>query len=664
MKSTYGLGVDAGGTYTDAVILNFKTGKVEDSRKALTTQPDPSDGIRASLSEMSSDLLGRVSMVSLATTFATNAIVEDRGAEAGLILVGYNELPPEIPRNTRVLMVEGGHTVSGEERARLDLQAVGEKLDTFLVGLDAVAVAGFFSVRNPAHELKVAQFIRDRYDLPVVRGHRLSMRLDALKRATTAWWNARLIPLISNLVKATKKVLSEKGIQAPLMVVRGDGTLMSAETALERPVDTLLSGPAASILGARYLSGLSDALVVDMGGTTTDMAILKDGNVAIDPQGARVGKWKTHVEAAKVRTIGVGGDSLIFVNRDRELSVGPRRVIPLCVLAERHPEVVNFLQTVLGLVEKAPYQSLIPCSFYMRTGRENRGGAPLPEYLSAHPVSEFLLCRDSGKTFCSWELEHLERKGRVFRSSLTPTDIRVAEEQFEFGNREAAKLGLAIFSRHLGMEESGFVENVEEKIGEKLCLEAVNLVGDKNDNALSQLVGRWFKPKSSNAKGVDLDVQVTLTAPVIGVGAPAAAYLPGIFRRLHTKCVLPKAYEVCVAVGSVVGMVDITVAAKIIPGESGHFVLYTDTGREEFDTEEEAVSKGRRHLEELARKRMVQDHVVGPLLDFSVDQRKATTKSGEDIYLETELRLRATGRPNVMEQGHMSNQLCDGKAGT
>ena len=328
MKSIYGLGVDAGGTYTDAVILNFKTGKVEDSRKALTTQPDPSDGIRASLSEMSSDLLGRVSMVSLATTFATNAIVEDRGGEAGLILVGYNELPPEIPRNTSVLMVEGGHTVSGEERARLDLQAVEEKLDTFLDGLDAVAVTGFFSVRNPAHELKVAQFIRDRYDLPVVRGHRLSMRLDALKRATTAWWNARLIPLISNLVKATKKVLSEKGIQAPLMVVRGDGTLMSAETALERPVDTLLSGPAASILGAKYLSGLSDALVVDMGGTTTDMAILKDGNVAIDPQGAKVGKWKTHVEAAKVRTIGVGGDSLIFVNRDRELSVGPPRSIP------------------------------------------------------------------------------------------------------------------------------------------------------------------------------------------------------------------------------------------------------------------------------------------------------------------------------------------------
>jgi len=656
MESVYGLGIDAGGTYTDAVLMNFETGKVVGSSKALTTQPNPSEGIRVALSKMDPDLLVRVSMVSLATTFATNAIVEDRGAEAGLILVGYNELPPEIPRKTRVLMVEGGHTVSGEERAPLNLGIVERKLDTFLDGLDAVAVAGFFSVRNPDHELRVAQLIRDRYDLPVVRGHRLSMSLDALKRATTAWWNARLIPIISNLIKATKKVLSEKGIRAPLMVVRGDGTLMSGETALERPVDTLLSGPSASILGAKHLSGLNDALVVDMGGTTTDMASLIDGKVAIDPQGARVGKWKTHVQAARVRTIGIGGDSLISVNRDRELSVGPRRVVPLCVLSEQYPSVLEMLHSVLTLINMAPFQSVIPCSFYIRTGsQKNDRKSPLPDYLDSEPVSEFLLCKNTFKGSRSWELENYERQGLIFRSSLTPTDIRVAAGRFGLGNRDAAQLGLAIFARHLGIKESGFIESVEEKIREKLCLEAVALVGDKNDEALSRLVGRWFRQPSLNAKGVDLDVQVTLTAPVVGVGAPAGECLPKTFHRLHTECILPKAYDVCVAVGSVVGMVDITFTAKVMPDDSGRYVLHMDAGRQKFSTEKDAVEQGREHLEEVARDRMAQDHVARPLLEFTADKKKAKSGSGEEIHLETELRIRATGRPNVMEQGHKSN---------
>ncbi len=90
------------------------------------------------------------------------------------------------------------------------------------------------------------------------------------------------------------------------MIVKGDGTLMSVEMSIDRPIDTILSGPAASILGAKFLANTENALIVDMGGTTTDMALLIDGRVSINPQGAQVGKWKTHVEAAKVRTTGSG----------------------------------------------------------------------------------------------------------------------------------------------------------------------------------------------------------------------------------------------------------------------------------------------------------------------------------------------------------------------
>jgi len=652
MKSEYGLGIDAGGTYTDVVLVDFATSKVVNASKAPTTHPDASEGIRAALAGVGADLLPQVRMVSLATTFATNAIVEDRGAKAGLILVGYDEVPPDLPRSTHVLMVEGGHTVTGEEKALLDLGAIEERIDTFLRGVDAVAVTGFFSVRNPEHELRVAQLIRNRYDLPVVRGHRLSMRLDAVKRATTAWWNARLIPLISSLIGSTTRVLSEKGIQAPLMVVRGDGSLMSAQTALDRPVDTLLSGPAASILGAKYLSGLENALIVDMGGTTTDMATLSGGRVIIDPQGAQVGRWKTHVEAAKVRTIGLGGDSLISPNGDQQLSVGPRRVMPLCVLAERYSKVSQMLRNILRRIDKAHSLSLNPCSFYVIHGQQNNGTKPfLPGFLEAGPVSELLLFEDA----CNWsstlDLDHSEKQGLVFRSSLTPTDIRVASGQFSLGSREAAQLGLAIFARYMGMDETSFAEVVEEEISKRLCVEAVTYVGDKDDEALSSLSERWFLQPPFPTNGVGLDVQLTLTAPVIGVGAPAPAYLPMTFRRLHTECIVPEAYEVSVAVGAVVGMVDITVIGKVVPSDTGRYYLYTAAGKETFTSLEQTLESGRRLLEDLVRERMRRSHVAEPLLDFLVEEKRVKTGHGEEIHLETELRLRATGRPNVWDQG-------------
>ncbi len=292
MSTRFGLGIDAGGTYTDVALLDLTTGKVVVYAKSLTTRPDPSDGIRNALAKINKEFLPEVSMISLATTFATNAIVEDRGAEAGLILIGYDEKPADIPVTTRVLMVDGGHTVSGDEKAPLDLSFLRENLDSFLNGLEAVAITGFFSVRNSDHEHQAARLIRERHDVSIVLGHQLSMRLDAMRRATTAWWNARLIPLVRNLIRATENVVSEMNISAPLMIVKGDGTLMSVEMSMDRPIDTILSGPAASILGAKFLANTENALIVDMGGTTTDMALLIDGRVAINPQGAQVGNGR------------------------------------------------------------------------------------------------------------------------------------------------------------------------------------------------------------------------------------------------------------------------------------------------------------------------------------------------------------------------------------
>jgi len=649
--TNYGLGIDAGGTYTDAVIMELGTGKVLENRKSPTTQPDPSSGIFSALETIDTNLLRQVSMVSLATTFATNAIVEDRGAKAGIILVGYDDVPPEIPKTTRVLMVKGGHTVSGEEKEPLELDAFAGQLGRFIENLDAVAVTGFFSVRNPQHEIQVAEIIRKKHHLPVVRGHRLSARLNAIKRATTAWWNARLIPLISDLIKATEKVLSDYKIDAPLMIVRGDGTLMSAQTAMDRPVDTLLSGPAASILGTKHLSGLDNALIVDMGGTTTDMASLSGGRVAIDPQGATVGKWKTHVEAAKVRTVGLGGDSIISVNSDRTLVVGPRRVIPLCVFAQQNPEVTALLEKILKIMDRIPFGRIHPCSFYILNRSSKESTEPdLSDFQDSGLISEYLQFTGTDDWFAADRLKRLERLGLLFRSSFTPTDLRVASGQFDLGVRRAAQLGLSVFAGHVNIEEAELIDSVEETISKKLCMETIAFLEEDKENAFSDLIPHWFYSRTPESGGrVGLDLRVSLTAPVIGAGAPAATCLPNAFKPICSDCVLPEAFDVSVAVGAVVGMVDRDFRAIIRPGADGRFILHSEQSRKEFDSITEATDYGRKVLESLANDSMRKDYVKEPLFDFNVDEKTAQSKTGEHVYLETLLNLRATGRPDVQQ---------------
>ncbi len=480
--------------------------------------------------------------------------------------------------------------------------------------------------------------MRGTHDVSVVLGHQLSMRLDAMRRATTAWWNARLIPLIRNLIRATENVLAEMRISAPLMIVKGDGTLMSVEMSFDRPIDTILSGPAASILGARFLANTENALIVDMGGTTTDMALLINGRVSINPQGAQVGKWKTHVEAAKVRTMGLGGDSLIAMGEEGTLSIGPRRVIPLCLLAGRFPETIDLLKMILQRVKGYRRRGVNPCSFYIQ------GDSPPPL------LSEFLLFEDPERWSMILNIKQDEKNGATFRSALTPTDVRVASGKFHFGNREASELGLAVFAKYAGVEEANFQETIEEEISRRLCLEAVCFVGDTDIESLRWVTQQWFRKTPSPKPEIDLDLQVTLTAPVIGAGAPAAAYLPIAFEKLNTECILPEPFSVACAVGAVVGVVNVHLTGEIRPTSSGKYSLHTPQGKKVFDTHPQALDQGEKILDALAKDQMIKNHVADPLIDFSTEERKVKTSSGQEVYLETVLYVEATGRPNVWKQ--------------
>ena len=257
------LGIDTGGTYTDAVLIEDDA-TVLASAKSLTTRQDLAIGVgRAVEAVLASAKIApeAVAMAALSTTLATNALVEGQGLRVALICAGFKDADldrqglREALKGDPVLFAAGGHSHSGVEAKQLDREAVSAFIDSVSEQVTGFAIAGRFATRNPAHELEIAVLVRDATGLPTTCSHHLSSRLNGPKRAVTAVLNARLVGMIDALIGRAEQRLRDLGIDAPLMVVRGDGALMSTAQARTRPIETILCGPAASIVGARWLTG-------------------------------------------------------------------------------------------------------------------------------------------------------------------------------------------------------------------------------------------------------------------------------------------------------------------------------------------------------------------------------------------------------------------------
>jgi len=322
------------------------------THKSLTTKRDFSIGIEQVIDGIHIDDPAAVKMVSISTTLATNAIAEGKGKRVALFLIGYD---PELIANFRMqdrfatphfFYFRGGHDLYGREKAELDLPGILAQVNKIKDRIDALAVSSYFSPLNPEHENRTYKAISSICDLPIVLGHQLSTKLGSVERATTAALNASLLAVLQDFIIAARRAMERRRIVAPLMVVRGDGTLMSDEFAARTPVETIHSGPAASAIGGRFLSNLDEALIVDVGGTTTDLALIEDGQVRVSTEGATVGEYKTSVQAANLLSIALGGDSHIRVARDGQIIVGPERVMPLAYLAHQYADVGRRLRAL------------------------------------------------------------------------------------------------------------------------------------------------------------------------------------------------------------------------------------------------------------------------------------------------------------------------------
>ena len=655
--SRMGLGIDAGGTYTDAVIYDFQSDSVLQKAKALTTKWDFTIGIGHALDSLGAKVLRHVDLVALSTTLATNAIVENRGQPVGLLLMPpFDVFDEEDVTHRPLRIIQGRINISGDVLMPVNPDQVRRFVHELINqhGVRAFAVCGYASHANPVHEMEVKTIIRQECSLSVTCGHEVSDGLDYRLRSTTAALNARIIPNLETLIDQVKVVLKRRGIQAPVMVVRSDGSLMDTALARERPIETILSGPAASVSGARHLSNLTQALVVDMGGTTTDTAVIKNGRVEICDEGASVGGHRTHVKALNMRTIGLGGDSHITWKL-RQLHIGPRRVAPLCWLASQSDSWPAALEWLDHHVDKHDSSSggmdMLCLNVREAPLALDENEKRIMEALMRGPLSMAELAKRVDTI--AWQLlplERLEESHTIQRCGLTPTDVLHAAGQVDLWNACAARRACAIYSRLLGIAPGDFIQEIIRQVVHHLALELLKmqLADEANPDDLEcSSVALAMVNNLLNGGAEGYTVNIKLHRPIVGIGAPVHFFLPQAARLLGTEAVVPPHADVANAIGAITSSVCVHQCVEICPNDAGRYAISGLEGAPTYADLEEAT---RCATEELRRNVLCQARLAGTdatTVEIFLNNRNAPISEGRVLFIARRIEARVTGHPRI-----------------
>jgi N-methylhydantoinase A/oxoprolinase/acetone carboxylase beta subunit len=653
-----GLGIDAGGTYTDTVIYDLGKGKTICKSKSLTTRWDFTLGIGKAMAGLDQDKLRQVEMVSLSTTLATNAIIEGEGQKVGMIIMPpYGRFEPEdIPYEPRAV-ISGQLEITGKEISPVDEKEVKGIVRRMVAKeeVKAFAVSGYAGAINPAHELKVKRIIREETGLFVTCGHELSDILNFKTRAHTAMLNARIIPKLAKLLLDLEKVLEKLSIFAPIVVVKGDGTLMSAEMAKERPVETILSGPAASVAGARHLTELKNALVVDMGGTTTDTAALAGGMVSVCETGSNIGGHKTHVKALEIRTAGLGGDSLIQWDKGR-FYIGPRRVAPIAWLGATYPGADRALKFLDMHLDRHAVSTRDMQILALTGSPDNLALTPQEEkiltLLKSRPFSFDALNNRTGDLLeNSIKLERLEDSFIIQRCGLTLTDLLHVTDRFDRWSKESAESYCRMFSRLTKMDMADMAEHLLDMGVERLTLELLKrqLDEETDPEALHTCPVCRTLVKNLLAGGSDqYAVRIDLTRPVVGIGAPIHFFLPRAAEALGAEAVLPQDADVANAIGAITSNVVVKRHVRIIPNQEGGFLIEGLAGARHFQKFDEADAYAREELARMVRDLAWAAGTSSRVVELKTEDQIPTAADGKQIFMGRIIHAKLTGQPDIV----------------
>jgi N-methylhydantoinase A/oxoprolinase/acetone carboxylase beta subunit len=475
-------------------------------------------------------------------------------------------------------------------------------------------------------------------------------------RAATAVHNARIVPRVMRLLEGLSGVLKERGIDAPIMVVRGDGTLMGQAVAQQRPVETILSGPAASVAGVRFLTKAADGIVVDMGGTTTDIAVLEKGAVRLCRQGARIGSARTHVKALEIYTTGLGGDSVIDYHHDK-WRIGPRRVAPVAWLGSRNAHLDKALDHLWARKHRFRHSRLatqlltsINPDFQMSlTDPEKR----IVDLVVERPRSLDELAQRIGVPHPgALPLERLESQFALQRCGLTPTDLLHVTGRFTQWDAEASRRMVMLFAEISATTVSDMVSRLLQLTSEKLAMavissqiEAVNQHGELEPCTTCRKLFDTLFDKDNKP----FSVHLTFHHPIIGVGAPIGHFLPQVCNVLDAEAVIPENSDVANAIGAITSVVGVERHMTIKPDGSGKFYIQGLAGNSRFDHLIDAERDARKSLVAAVRNMAKIAGTSQTRVTLTTKDLLGKTSLGENVFLGRELVARLQGMPDLVK---------------
>jgi N-methylhydantoinase A/oxoprolinase/acetone carboxylase beta subunit len=441
----------------------------------------------------------------------------------------------------------------------------------------------------------------------------------------------------------------------------------------ERPIETILSGPAASIVGARWLTGQSDALVSDIGGTTTDVAVLRSGLPEIDPLGARVGAYRTMVEAVAMRTTGLGGDSEVHLVTDGlsgGLSLGPRRLIPVSLMAEDHGTMVHAeLDRALSTEVAGEFDG----RFVLPMGQAHAGAAGglstreaalLARIDTAMPVARAITSRLEVAA-----LERLVARGLVMLSGVTPSDASHVLGRLNSWDRLAGEKAVRLLGRRrngrgerFAADPLQFAQMIIDQLTEQTatCLLEAAFAEDPAfgpDQAEALARHCLMRAGLAGHRGV-VHLDACLGLPVIGLGASASAYYGAVGDRLGCQMILPEHAGVANAIGAVVGQVSQRATGLVTSPAEGRFAAHLPEGVQVFADRDTALAAMEKALTGEAQDRAQRAGAEDLRLTVTRDIREAEIE-GRTMFIEATISVTASGRPRIAHDRPVESDQVD-----
>ncbi len=658
----YVIGIDTGGTFTDGVLLQYRTRKVISTAKSLTTKWDLKEGVIDVLKKLKISSDYDVRLVGISSTLATNSIAEGKARRVGLALIGYDkDLIEQYEMDKKmgtenIAYFKGGHNAQGAEKEPLDEEALKKWIRKIEKSVDAIALSSYFSPLNPEHEDQAFNIIKEISNLPVVMGHQLSTRLDSVKRAATASINASLVAVMQDFIEAVRSSLKNLGIKAPLMIVRGDGTLMPYTEAVQKPVETVLSGPAASAIGGRFLSNKGTSLVVDVGSTTTDLALVQDARVVVTEEGAMVGQTETAVEAARIRTISLGCDSHLSFDKYKNIQVGPDKVTPVSQLAMRYKEVADELadlknHTSMGVKATDTEFWLL---YYPLDEAIASTLTPLQQQvidmIKDGPCNLTKIIDKTGVYHPTHlKMDGLIKQGYIEMSTLTPTDLLHVLGDIEMWDKEAAKNALEHFAKISAMSPSKFINKTMDNILATMVEEIIIFLAcqdirkTKMPLHIDGVWGKWLLSETLKERNDYISVNLDSKVSIIGTGAPAEFFLKRASKHVRAHFLLPEHYNVANAVGAVSGSLMETREALVFTQESDDkyfYIVKFEEQKKYFEEYDEACDYAEHKIKEVAKKAAIEAGADDPYVELK-EKREGSLRR----YI-----ARAVGNPRISEK--------------